>query len=52
MGSKFAKAAYTGGKAIYDKWFPPEAQEGGEPINDSFYSRDKYTSNASKYRRA
>ena len=29
-----------------------EAKYGGEPINDSFYSRDKYTSNASKYRRA
>jgi len=55
MGNKFAKAAYTGGKAIYDKWFPPEEQEGTEiksAGNDSFYSRDKYTSNASKYRRA
>jgi hypothetical protein len=29
----------------------PKKQEGGEPINDSFYSRDNYTSNASKYRR-
>jgi hypothetical protein len=44
MGSKFAKAAYTGGKAIYDKWFPPEEQEGTEikSAGNVDFTQDRY----------
>ena len=46
MGSKVAKAAYTGGKSLYDKWFSPEAQEGTEIEGDSppYYIEDAKTS--------